>query len=343
MVQLAGLGDPARAVGQLRQGIEAFGCLLQHLEVDEPTQDYAARLRASLEDFDLPGFYADLPEADGPWRALRIFGQRRGQRYELRQAAPSRLCAVSPEGPLGSAVGDLALVARARPVSRDGRVNYLLRAEAGLGVGAVGWEAITRSLEEAAQLVASGDPRAPGAHRDKTERPSTETRVKILESHPQLRPEDIEVLGILWESFPNLAEVLLSVGRVEDLVVFDPKGDGGYQQLRLAARLRPDLLEPTYPELADLLAGVGRLALVQVVWVDDAGRQLARLSFDSEQLRVDFTCFVRAGRLLPVQDGVVRVDLPEPVGPRTCRALVDFRSQLNGLESRIHGMQVDWS
>jgi hypothetical protein len=342
MVALAGGGDADQAVAQLQASVDTFEAILQGLWVDTPTRAFASDLRDSLESFDLEGFHEALPEqGDDAWRELRVVGRQDGKRYRLQQAGEAVECAVSPDG-LGSRLGDLALRVRSRPVEDEGDVNYLVRAEAGVGLGRIGWSQVQAGLAETARLIASGDPNGPGVRRDMTERAGTQTRVRILESHPNLRPEDIEVLGLLWEAFPALGEVVHSVARVDDLLVYDPKGDASYQQLRLAGRLRPDLMEEAYPELAEFLQGMGRLAHVQIQWVDEAGRQLARMSFESERLKMRLTCFVADGRLVPVEGGRVRLDLVDPEGPRKLRALVDVRSQVNGIQSRVHGMQVAW-
>lgn len=345
LVHLAGEGDSAAATKQLHAGLDAFGVVLHGLDIDEETLEFVGGVRDSLDSFDLSGFHESLPEERAGWRQLRVAGRCQDAAYEVRQArgdAPSR---VSPVGPLGDAVGDLGLELRARPVEdAQGDVNYQLQLQAGLGVGAVGWNALTDFLSESGRLAASGDTR--GHRGGDQDRPSTKTRVRLLESHPGIRPEDIEVLGVLWEAFPRVGDVLLSISRADDVMVFDVKGNGSYQQLRMAAHLRPDLIEARYPELAEFVEDLGPLAHLQVVWTDARGRQLARASFETKTLRLSFGCFVRDGRLLPVDQGVV-VTAPEPPRadgePVRFGSRLEITSQLNGIQTRIHGLEVDWT
>jgi hypothetical protein len=210
-------------------------------------------------------------------------------------------------------------------------------------VGPLGWSALTGFLAESSRLAASGDTRG---HRGTQDRPSGKTRVRLLESHPGLRPEDIEVLGVLWEAFPKLGDVLHTISRADDVMVFDVKGDGGYQQLRISAHLRADLIEERYPELGEFLEDIGPLAKMQMVWSDPKGRQLALASFETQTLRLSFGCFVKDGRLLPVERGVV-VTAPEPARadgePVRFSSRVAVTSELNGIKTRVHGLEVDWT
>jgi hypothetical protein len=342
LVRLAGDGDEAAATLHLQQSLTVFRSLLYGLEIDEQTSTFLSDVRGSLDAFDLSGFHESLPERDGAWRRLRVYGKQKGKRFVVRQGRGVD-CRVGPNGALGSTLGDLGVELRAKPVTApDGNVNYLLRGELGLGVGPVGWNALTASLGEASRLLASG---GRGQDSDSQARPSQGTIDRLRSSHPTLRGEDLESLAVLWESFPRVGNVFHSFMRAEDVMVFDPKGDGSYQQLRLAARLRVDLLEDAYPELAEFLEDLGSLAQLQMVWVDPQGRQLARLSFASKSLRLSFSCFVSEGRLLPVDNGVViTAEEPAVLGqPFRFKALVDVSSEINGITTRVHGLEVDWT
>lgn len=345
LVALAGGGDAEEAVVRLRAGLRTAWTVLTGLSFDERASAFLDEVREELGDFDLESFHRALPEAHGPWRRLRLVARAEGGAYTVRHAPRGAHCAVDPAQDWGSRPGDLAFALRARPVAGDDEAtHYLLAAELGLGVGGLRWDRLLSALEESARLLASGDPRSPEAVRELARRPGTRTRLRLLESHPHLRPEDIEVLGTLWEAYPAFGDLVHSFGRVEDLVVYDLKGSGEVQQLRLALRLRPDLLEGHYPHLSAYLAGLGQLALIQAQFLDPAGRVLARCSVDTEGPRLRWECFVRDGALLPVERGRVRADLPASAraGERSFRALVDVRSRINGVETRVHGMQIDW-
>ena len=340
MVKLAGDGDTDLAVTRLRSGVATVGIVLNGLDIDEPTQGFIDEVRGSLSSFDLEEFYETLPEKDGRWRKLRVYGKCQGKAFPVRQAPKTLRCKIGPKAALGQNAGDLAIEVRARPSGED----YLMRGEVGLGIGSVGWDGIVGMLEESARLVASGDPKAPGGRTAMSNRAGTKTRLTILKTHPALRPEDIEVVGVLWESFPALGKLLNEIARVEDMLVYDVKGKGQYTQLRLQGRLQADLLEANYPSLSEFFTGLGRLMHVQVNWVDSRGRQLGRLSFETESLRLRMSCFVSDGRLLPVSNGQVLFNEPVTQASLSAsRCLVDFKSTMNGVVAQIHGLEIDWA
>ncbi|MCO5169264.1 MAG: hypothetical protein M9894_23210 [Planctomycetes bacterium] len=341
LVQLAGAGDPDLAVERLGLGLDTLRCVLHDLRLDDGAARFVRQVRSSLGDLDLEGLHGMLPLREGEWRRVRLVGQREGAAYAVR-LAPAAVTAsthtIDPGGPLGARTGDLLALVGTRQRGK----NFVTQLEVGLGVGPVGWDQITEGLAEAARLLASGDPRAgaldPGA------RPATSTRLRVVETHPGLRPEDVEVVAVLWESFPHLAEVLLEVARFDDVLVLDFKGTGAYQQLRLSGRLRPDLMEARYPALSGFLAGMGPLLDARVRWVDAEGRQIARMSLDTGALALTLEGFVADGRLLPVgRDGQVVLDAPAaPEGaPVEVRGVADLRFNMNGILTDVRGLEVD--
>lgn len=341
LVQLAGGGDRALAIERLGQGLATLRCVLQGLSVDAPTQEFVTELRGSLGDMDLEELHELLPLSEGGWKRVRVVGRREGDGYAVRLAPASAGATIDPRG-VGSRTGDLLAQLGVRPARRaDGASNYVLEADVGVGTGSVGWAQIVGWLEESARLAASGDPRS--GVRDMKHRPDPATRVKVVETHPGLRPEDVEVLAVLWESFPRLAEVLIELARIDDILVFDVKGSGDFQQLRLAARLRPDLMEERYPELAEFLADLGPLMTARVRWVDAQNRQLARMSIDTGTLGLVLEGFVRDGRLLPVgPDGAVVVaEPPAAAGPIYVKGVTDVTFNMNGIVTEIRGFEVD--
>lgn len=340
LVHLAGGGDAKRAVESLGLGVKTLHGVLHGLDVDQPTRTFVTGLRESLDDFDLEGFHELLPMKErGQWRRARVTGRLDGKRYLLRQA-PASVRAIDPQGPFGARPGDLVAAIGACPTEGAWRLEL----DAGVGAGAIGWSQVEAAAQETLRLVASGDLRAPGARSEAGARPGEPTRARIARTHPALRPEDVEVLGVLWEAFPALAEVGLTVARVEDLAVSQPPGSAAYQQLRASLKLRPDLMEERYPELAEFLTDLGPLFKADLRWLDDQGRSLARAHLETEQLRLTLEAFVLDGRLLPVgTDGKVVVAAPAaPAGPAsrfTCQA--DLTFNVNGVVTSVRGMVAE--
>lgn len=342
LIQLAGAGDHAVAIDGLTTGMQTLRCVLHGLSVDEPTREFVEELRDSLGDMDLEGLHELLPLREGDWKRVRVVGRREGQAYAVRLAPVA--ATLDPGRGLGARTGDLLAQVATRPIATvDGNTNFVTQLQLGLGVGAVSWGRITSCVAEAARLASSGDPRC-GA-KEAGARPDTATRLKVVETHPTLRPEDIEVLAVLWESFPRLAEVLIEVARVDDVCVFDPAGTGSYQQLRLSGRLRPDLMEERYPELSEFLSDLGPLLDARVRWVDAQGRQLARMGLQTGTLSLTLEAFVRDGRLLPVaHDGQVVLEEPAPTtagGPTVVTAFADLHFNLNGITTEVRALQID--
>lgn len=346
LVALTGKPDAQAAVPTIRKGANTVGVVLHGLDVDKPTREFISTVRDSLASFDLEGFYEMLPNKQGTWRRMQITGRRDGVKYRVRKT--KRRVAFGPEQKLGATLGDLRGELRSKPVPVKGeRTNYLLQAELGLGVGNLAWGEVTGMLSGWASLATSGDVRGANAIKDMSQRAGRATRLKLLKVRPRLRHEDIEVLGILWESFPKLGDLLYSISRIEDVMVFDPKGKGsGYKQLRLAARLRPDLMKADYEELAEFLEGLGPLINMQIAFVDEAGRQIARCSFDTQRLRFVLDCFVKDGQLVPVgKDGKVLSFVPRyPAGAvRRIRGYSTVRFNMNGIRLTMHNLRMDWS
>lgn len=344
-VELAGGGDPQRAVVRLEESLGTLGVLFGGgLSVDTPTQEFIGGLRASLASFDLESFHALLPESDGEWRRVRIVGARQGTAYQVSQAGPGTPAEIDPSGPLGGQFGDLLLQARTRPLSRADRTNYVGALDLGLGVGQVGWQQLLAGMRETGRLLASGDPAAPSSTRDNQRRASAETRLRILEAHPRLRPEDVEVLGVLWEAYPSSSAYMATLGSVEDVLVYDPTGQGEFQQLRLRLRLDPQRLETRFPDLAEFLGELGPLFKGELLFRDAQQRNLLRLQFDTEKLEVAIEGFLRDGRLLPVgRDGRVVLDPPAPPPgvPVTFSALGHSTFNVNGIETKVRDLVLE--
>lgn len=339
---LSGAVTTEQAAARLRLGADTVRAVAGGLEVEPGTAELLGELRASLEEFELEDLYELLPEQAGPARQLRLIGRREGLRYRIGPPGPTETARVTSTGPLGTTLGDLALTASVRPLDLDGDApRFLLGLEAGLGAGPFGWDQLAGGLAEAARLAASGDPNAIAP--PEAARPGPKTRAAVLAAHPRLRPEDLEPVAVLWEALPTLSRELLEVAQLEDVLVLDLAGDGLVQQLRLSGRLLPDRLEGRYPELAAFLAGLGPVLHAQLTWRDAAGRPLARLLLDTEQLRLGLDAFVAGGELVAIERGRPCLE-PGPVAAsRRLRCEAELRSQVGDLTAHVRGLQSDWT
>ena len=164
----------------------------------------------------------------------------------------------------------------------------------------------------------------------------------MLARNPKLRPEDIEVVGVLAEAYPKLFAVLADTIQVEDVLVFDPQGRGDYQQVRLRTRLATERLAERHPELAEYLDAFGPLLRASLHLSDARGRRFLGISLDTERMALQLDAFVRDGRLLPVEHGRVLVNEPAlpASAPRVIVVTGKAESHLNGVVTKLDGIHM---
>jgi hypothetical protein len=333
VVELMGQGDPRLAVRHSRDSLERARVIVHTLHVDEATTAFLSDLRQSLTSFDLEGFHELLPEEDGDWRQVRVFGTRYGSTYRVRRGLPQLSCTIDPGGPVGGAFGDFAGWGRSLPVEVEGeRTNYVLHGQVGVGVGRIGPDALERCLVSFARILQSGDPQAPSAVEDPRELPSASTRSQVRRAHPDLTAEDVEVVGLLWEAYPRLARFLASLARAEDVLAGVDERPRDHQHLYLKVRLEPERLGDAYPDLAEFLAGLGPIVNASVRFADPQGREWLHLGLDTEQLSLTVEGRLHDGRLVPTLDGEAVLDA-EPGERYTAR--VDVHGNLNGVRISV--------
>jgi hypothetical protein len=337
VVELTGRGDARLAVRRTRDSLERAQVIVETLYLDEGTTRFLEDLRGSLTSFDLEEFHQLLPEEDGSWRRVRVFGTRYGSSYRVRRGLPQLRCTIDPSGPLGLSFGDFTAWMRTRPVEVEGqRPNYVLHAHVGAGVGQIGPESLERCLVSFARILQSGDPQAPSAVQDPRQLPSAPTRDIVSRAYPDLTAEDIEVMGLLWEAYPRTGRFFASIARVEDVLTGVDERERDHQHLYLKLRLEPDRLEEDYPDLADFLAGLGPIIKGSVRFMDAEGREWLHLGLDTEQLALTIEGRLHDGHLVPVRDGQVFLDAV-PADDYTAQLEVHFN--INGVRVSLR----DWA
>jgi hypothetical protein len=165
---------------------------------------------------------------------------------------------------------------------------------------------------------------------------------KAKELHAKLSAEDLEVLGMLFEAYPNLAQILSRMGSVDD--VRTTWSGKSYQQVSVSLRGIPERFEKYYPNFAHYMDHMDDIALLDIKWMDKKGRQLTSIKVDSEKLTVQFSCYIKDGFLLPFKG--VKVFENEPVDPMadtitSTKILADARLKMLGVVIKLKELSLD--
>jgi hypothetical protein len=341
-----GKGPSAVAVPRLESGASTLGAVLNHLEADEATRAFFSKVIDQLESMDLEALYETLPEPDGPWRRVRFTGHRDGEGYRVATIAPEQPCACVPDGALGNRFGDLAVVFRSRPATNDAgekNGNFVGDARIDLGLGEGSWVGILAAIFESFHVTELSAPEvAKGL--DPAMRPKVASRAKVVEDNPRLGPEDVEGLAVFYECYPRLYEHLKELYRVDDILIWDPLGNLPYRQIRLVVSIRREVAKETYPDLYEFLDALGPLARGRIDVLDDKGRTLFGLRFNTKDLQVELDAFVKDGMLLPADGGNVLVGEPVDIRKVTLskhRVRCSFAADVNGIVTEVRDLDLD--
>ncbi|MDX1756134.1 MAG: hypothetical protein R3175_08760 [Marinobacter sp.] len=331
-VELAGQGDTDLAVTRLRDYVSLQRLMMDHTEYHQQTQAFVNELWASLESFDLDGFYRLLPEEKANWRQLRVYGAAENGVYRI---GPEPLVAGRVASSPG--LGDFEARIRAREIDTSSDTHYLLNGNIDLGLGEITWPSMVEATREALRLMAEDDPNFTGNRSQSAER----YRSMVRSMNPQLSPQEVDVLAPLWAAYPDMWNLMAGLGQVEGLLV---SGDGreDYRKVAAVFVLDPERLRHGYPALARYLAQLDNLLKLQLRVYDDHG-QLMAMEFDTRTLRGHLSMAVDNGQVLPTRHGRPVAD-PEPFDPMQPKRLtVRVNSQMNilGIIASVQGMTAN--
>lgn len=333
-VEMAGAGDTRLAIHNMRDMADLQRVLLQHTEFHQQTQQFVDELWASLESFNLDRFYNMLPEVDGDWRQLRVYGARNGALYRVGPDAEK--IGVDVDGQIRN-MGDLYTQVRARRLETEGiGTHYLLQNRLELGVGQVAWPSVKQATADTFRIIVDGSPAFSGALAHHS---AQVYRDKINRMNPRLGAEDVAVIAPLWASFPAMWDLLAEMGRVEDVVYHDLTQ--GYRKLNAVFVLDPEKMRQRYPALASHIVHMDRL-FNGTLRLSDSRGDLLTGEIDSKTLRGEFQAFVADGRVVPVSGGRVLLDAPDvPDGqPWALTAHLDGTFTILGVMTHIQNMKA---
>ena len=332
-VEIAGSGDAATAVTNLRQIADLQQVVLKHTEFHPQTQQFIDDLWSSLQSFNLNKFYRLLPLQDGDWRELKVYGARNGDLYRVGPQASKVGYDVSA-GP--ERMGDMSLVVRAKRLESKNETHYLLTNDMELGLGQVRWPSVQQATAETLRIVVDG---APTFSSPADAAASEMYRQKVIKMNPDLGPEDVNILAPLWAAFPAMWNLLSQTGHFENVIYHDLSL--GYRQLEASFVLDPELMKKRYPALINHVLKMNRLFEGSIRLVDSRG-ELLSMDIDSKTMRAKIHAFVANGRIVPVKGGRVIVDAPPiPDGkPWELTAYMNGTMSILGVVTNIQNMKA---
>lgn len=300
-VDLIGSGDATAAVSNLRSIADLQQTVLQNTQFHEQTQQFIDELWASLESFNLDRYYNLLPDTDGEWRQLKVYGARNGKLYQVGPIAEK--VGYDPSGKLRT-MGDFSAVIKAKRLESEGDTHYLMQNAMELGVGQVKWASVQQAAEETLRIVVDGSP----TFSSKEEAQAAQVyRDKVIHMNPDLGSEDVNIIAPLWAAFPAMWDMLARIGKIEDVVYYDTSK--GYRQLNASFVIDPERMEEFYPAISNHIVNMDRLLHGTMRLSDERG-ELVVGSIDSRTLRGNLQMFVADGRIVPIRGGKVVMDAP---------------------------------
>lgn len=332
-VDLIGSGNPDEAVSNLRDLSELQRAILQNTEFHQQTQTFIDELWASLESFNLDRYYNLLPETDGDWRQLKVYGSRNGKLYRV---GPEAAKVGFDSSGKGLQIGDMSALIQARKLSEGDATHYLMQNTFELGVGQVKWDSVQRASEETLRIVVDGSPSFSHAEQAQTVQIY---RDKVIHMNPQLGVEDIDIIAPLWAAFPALWDLLAQMGKIEDVVYHDTTQ--GYRQLKASFVIEPEKMKQHYPAISNHIIKMDRLLHGSMRLVDERGELLSG-TLDSRTLRGHLQMFVANGRVVPVKGGRVMMDAqPIPDGqPWEFTAYLDGTVSILGVVTHVQNLKA---
>ncbi len=332
-IEIAGSGDTSTAVTNMRAMADLQRVVLQHTEFHQQTQQFVDDLWASLESFNLDRYYNLLPETDGEWRQLKVYGARNGTLYRVGPEADKVGIDASGQA---RAMGDMFALVRAKRLPAGNETHYLLQNSLELGVGQVAWPSVQQATAETFRIVVDG---SPDFSKPAASSSAQVYRDKVIQMNSALGAEDINVIAPLWASFPAMWDLLAQLGRVEDVVYHDTSQ--GYRRMTASFVLDPEKMRQNYPALAGHVVNMDRLFSGTLRLSDKRG-DLLTAELDSKSLRGQFQTFIANGRVVPVIGGRVALDAPPIPGgqPWELTAHMDGTMSILGVVTNIQNMKA---
>ena len=332
-VELTGEGNPDTAILHMREMADLNRTVLRNMEFHEQTQSFVDQMWDNLESFNLNDFYAMLPEQQGDWRQLRVYGARKGERY---QVGPDAAAIGMREDGQPKSLGDVSVLVQAKKIDGSLGDHYLMRGNIQMGVGEMRWPSVQDAALETFRVVVDGTPSFKAGQSSSA---TQKYRDKVIKMNPELGSEDIDIIAPLWASFPAMWELLSHLGAIDDVVYHDL--DKPYRQLKASFAIRPERMKAFYPNIVDHLETMGRLFRGSFRLEDERG-ELFSAELDSRTMRGTFQAFIADGRIVPVKGNAVVLNAPpiEDNKPWNFTAHMDSTMTILGVVTHINNARA---
>lgn len=339
MVTMWGSGDTQVALKSLNRLTQTFETFLHKTEVDKPTQKFIDKAFKEFENFDLKGFHDLLPDQRNNRRELHVRGELGSGKYLVSRAEPNSKYEVGLDSGRNG-LAEMSLLIHGKHRETKEHDSLIVGGRWGLGIGQLSYGALMDAGHDLSRLAATGDPRPEGAGEKAA--PSGGSIAKIKQTNPGLGAEDLEILAILYEAYPALGDLLQGVGRLEDVRAADT--GAGYYHITARMRAEPDRLKAKYPNFSKHIKKLSDVLNAKVRVLDDQGRDIVRLTVDSEKLLFGVECYIKDGQVLPFDDNQVyesepldrlAASLKEP------KVLINARLNILGIIFNLKGLKLD--
>lgn len=332
-IELAGDGDSALAVERIKALSDLQRTVFYGLQYHEETQAFVDEVWDSLEKFDLKHIYEMLPQQDGEWRQLQIYGSQTGDSYQV--GPDPVVLGLSKHGDIAQ-LGDLSVQVRAKKIDGKPGNHYLFNNDIRVGIGEMQWPAVQRAAEETFRVMVDGSPSFQNNQRQGV---AQSYRDKVIRMNPQLSSEDVDIIAPLWASFPAMWELLSHLGEIEDVVYHDL--DKPYRQLKTSFVVDPKKMKQLYPSLSSHLVSMNRLFKGSFRLEDERG-ELLTAEIDSKSMRGFVELFVANGRIVPIKGGKVVLNAPpmEQNKPLEFTAHMDSTMSILGVVTHIQNAKA---
>lgn len=332
-IMLAGDGDPVQAAERLQRIKQLQNTLVSNTRVDADTQRFVDGMWRSMERFDLKAFHGLLPEQEGRQRMLHVRGEWQDDVYHYTTVKQAEIAGIDAPLPLGD-VRIRVAATHLQSLSHSNR--FWLQGAVQVGVGASRWQTVRDAGAEILNMASYPPQRFVQLEADV----EAEMRRQIRHAYPLLGNKDVAFLVPLWHAFPNLANLLVSIATVED-VVMEADNEQGYQSYSAQLVLNQDKLRSRYPALVRYLDKVDNL-VESTIDISDANGRLLRVKVDSQQWRLQLETVLSFGGIVPLDSSGLRLDSirhfrDEPVD---LQVNIDSNLDVMGVRTQVRNLQA---
>ena len=289
VIAITGAGDSNQAISQMNQMVQAQQNITDDVAIDDSTQAFIDDFWAMFEKFNLEKLYRLLPNEDGDWRKLNVYGYLDEQSYVLR-ATPMDNSSVD--------IGEMSAEFRSMPIKGGALgAKYLMETDILMNVGMSDWEQVTTAAQDTLRILSGDTELQLDQTYSATEIYSDEEKLlkHLKKAHPQLNEQDLKVLIPIWYAYPNLWSLLSSVSELDNLNI--TRDGQGIIHSNMVLKLKPKKIKKSYPSFGKYLSKMGQLFDLEIAVRGNKGRYLLS-RINSEDLTLSLETYIKDGLLL---------------------------------------------